>query len=70
MFIRDYPIVYKHYHLEVVATAVQFAQLADSLYSKGLATDVKEFNILKYCKDVSKLSQQYKITLAHAGMHT
>ena len=40
---RDHPIVYKRYHVEIVATHKQFAQLSEALYSKGVATEVKEF---------------------------
>ena len=67
VYSREYPIVYKHYHLEIVATKIQFAQLTDALHSKGLATDVNEFDVSKYC-DVSKLPQHYQILFAHAGI--
>ena len=43
-------IPYKHYHLEIIATNDQEANLKKKLLAGGLAIDIKPFDLTKYQK--------------------
>lgn len=47
---RDFTFVYKHYHLEIVATSKQENELKDTLYKKGLAVDFKPYDLAEHKK--------------------
>ena len=45
---REKEIPHKHYHLEITATNSQELQLKDKLLARGLAIDIKPFNLAKH----------------------
>ena len=47
-FTREKEIPHKHYHLEITATNNQEVQLKDKLLARGLAIDIKPFNLAEH----------------------
>lgn len=48
VFRREREIPYKHYHLEITATNDQEIKLKKSLLARGLAVDIKLFELAKH----------------------
>ena len=48
VFRRERDIPYKHYHLEITATNDQEIKLKKSLLDRGLAIDIKPFELAKH----------------------
>lgn len=48
VFEREKEVPYKHYHLEITATKDQEMNLKKRLLARGLAIDIKPFNLADY----------------------